>query len=187
MVTCITPSSSVILPRVADEPDRRKFLKLATCGVGAGVGLAVGVPTLSMVVDPHRRHTVTTPTEPIDLGDAARLGPSWQRMDVIAPFVRDAWVSAQDVVLGTAWVRKRDKIEALSGVCPHLGCAVGWQAERKTFLCPCHDSVFGENGERQGSGPAQRGLDPLPIIVEHGRLRLTWVRYKLDTDAREPV
>jgi menaquinol-cytochrome c reductase iron-sulfur subunit len=171
---------------MADDPDRRKFLKLATCGLGAGVGVAVGLPTLSLLVDPTQRRTVVTPTEPIELGDPARLGADWQRMEIVAPVTRDAWVAEQNVVLGAAWVRKRDKIEALSAVCPHLGCAVGWQPEKKSFLCACHNSVFGENGEK-GSGPAERSLDPLPIEVKDGRLRLTWVRYKLDTSAREPV
>jgi Rieske Fe-S protein len=171
---------------MADDPDRRKFLKLATCGLGAGVGAAVSLPTLSMLVDPARRQTVTTPREPIELGDPARIGADWQRMEIIAPVTRDAWVAEQNVVLGAAWVRKRDKIEALSAVCPHLGCAVGWQPEKKSFLCACHNSVFGENGDK-GSGPAERGLDPLPIEVKDGRLRLTWLRYKLDIAAREPA
>jgi menaquinol-cytochrome c reductase iron-sulfur subunit len=182
------PQVSVTVARgMADESGRRKFLKLATCGLGASVGAAVGLPTLSFLIDPGDVTTVTSPREPLDLGDASRLGAGWQRMDVVAPVVRDAWVSSQNVVLGTAWVRKRDKLEALSGVCPHLGCAVGWQPATKTFLCPCHNSEFGEDGRRQGEGPAQRDLDPLPIAVENGRLRLTWVRYKLDTSAREPV
>lgn len=172
---------------MADDPDRRKFLKLATCGLGAGVGLVAGVPTLSMLVDPGRRHTVTAPTEPLDIGDPGRVGEQWQRMDVIAPIVRDAWVSAQNVVLGAAFVRKAGgKIEALSAACPHLGCAVDWQQEKGTFLCACHDSVFASNGDK-GAGPAKRGLDPLPIEVKDGRLRLTWVRYKLDVPTREPV
>jgi Rieske Fe-S protein len=171
---------------MADGPDRRRFLKLATCGLGAGIGAAVGLPALSLVVQPAGRETVTSPTEPIDLGDPGRLGADWRRMDVIAPVVRDGWVSAQNVVLGAAFLRKRDTIEAVSAVCPHLGCAVGWQSDKKHFLCACHDSVFGENGDK-GSGPAARGLDPLPVAVKDGRLQLTWVRYKLDTKNREPA
>ena len=65
-------------------------------------------------------------------------------------------------------------------------CTVGWQAENKSFLCPCHDTRFAESGELQ-SGPAERGLDPLPIEVRDGRLQLTWIRYKLDIKGREPV
>ena len=100
--------------------------------------------------------------------------------------IRDAWVSEQNVVLGAAWLRKRDKLEAVSAVCPHLGCTVGYLPDKKNFLCACHDSVFADTGEAT-SGPAKRGLDPLPIAVVDGRLRLTWVRYKLDVKSREPT
>ena len=168
-------------------PDRRKFLKLATCGVGGAVGLAVVVPALSLVVHPAGIQTVTTPKDPIDVGAESGLAPDWRKVDVIAPEVRDAWTTARNVVLGAAWVRKAgDKVEALSAVCPHLGCPVGYDAAKKNFLCPCHDSHFGPNGER-GDGPAKRGLDPWPIEVKDGRLRLTWVQYKLDTKERTPA
>ncbi len=170
-----------------DPPDRRTFLKFATCGIGGAVGLAVGVPTLSMLVHPARSQTVTTPKDPIDVGDLGMLGSEWRKVDVIAPEIRDAWTTKQNVVLGAAWVRKAgDKPEALSAVCPHLGCPVGWEADKKQFLCPCHNSHFKDNGD-VGDGPAKRGLDPLPIEVKGGRLRLTWVAYKLDTKKREPA
>ena len=171
---------------MGDQPDRRKFLTLATCGIGGAVGIVVAVPTLSLILDPAGKHTVTTPKEPLDVGDAASLGPQWRKRDVVAPEIHDAWVTARDVVLGAAWVRKSQngKLEALSAVCPHLGCPVSWDGA--SFLCPCHNSRFGPNGE-VGTGPAKRDLDPLPIEVVDGRLRLTWVQYKLDTKTREPV
>jgi menaquinol-cytochrome c reductase iron-sulfur subunit len=170
-------------------PDRRKFLKLATCGVGGAVGLAVTIPALSLVIDPARRQTVTTPRDPIDVGDVGMLGNEWRKIDVIAPEVRDAWVTAKNVVLGAAWVRKpkaTGMLEALSGTCPHLGCPVGWEPAKQQFLCPCHNSYFKADGAI-GEGPAKRGLDPLPIEVKEGRLRLTWINYKLDTKKREPA
>ncbi|HUS33327.1 MAG TPA: ubiquinol-cytochrome c reductase iron-sulfur subunit [Kofleriaceae bacterium] len=172
-----------------DDPDRRKFLKLATCGLGGIVGIAATAPAVSLVLAPTSRQTVTTPTDPIDLGDAtiAKGWSDWRKVDVIAPEVRDGWTTARNIVLGAAYIRATstpDQFEALSGVCPHLGCAVGW--EGKSFLCPCHDSKFAADGAKQ-TGPSLRGLDPLPIKVENGRLRLTWVRYKLDTASREPA
>lgn len=173
-------------------------MKLAACGVGGAVSVALVGPAVSLVVDPARRQTVTTPRDPIDIGDVGMLGPQWRKLDVIASEVRDAWVTARNVVLGAAWVRRvgppnasggaggSGTIEAVSAVCPHLGCAVGWEADKKTFLCACHNSHFNANGERL-DGPAKRGLDPLPIEVKDGRLRLTWVSYKLDTISREPA
>jgi menaquinol-cytochrome c reductase iron-sulfur subunit len=173
------------------DPDRRGFLKIATCAVGGGLGVVVAAPVIRLVTAPVTTTTVTTPKDPIDVGavDRVVVGAPWTKLSVIAPVVSDAWTTARDVVLGAAWVRRPDaqKIEALSAVCPHLGCAVGWDDGAKSFLCPCHNSRWTENGDLAGGGPAKRPLDPLPIEVKDGRLRLTWVAYKLDSDTREPA
>jgi Rieske Fe-S protein len=175
---------------MAEDPDRRRFLKAATCAIGGGVGLVIVAPALRLVAAPADMQTVTSATAPIDIGAADRLvaGAPWSKVDVVAPVVQDAWTSSHDVVLGAAWLRKSGAgaIQALSATCPHLGCAVGWDG--KQFLCPCHNSRWSDGGQLvAGSGPAKRDLDPLPIAVEEGRLRLTWVRYKLDRPDREPA
>jgi menaquinol-cytochrome c reductase iron-sulfur subunit len=172
---------------MADE-DRRKFLKVATCAIGGGVGLVVVAPVLTLLADPASKVTVTTPTAPLDLGlvEQFRVGAEPRKVDIVAPIVKDAWTAARNVVLGAAWVHRTapDKIVALSAVCPHLGCAVGWDAGAGNFLCPCHDSRFSPAGDKL-TGPSERGLDELPIKVVEGRLQLTWVRYKPGQAARE--
>ena len=164
------------------DPDRRKFLQIATCGMGAGLGLAILVPTTRLVLAPAGDKTVSVPTEPIDIGaaDAFRTGADPKRVDLVASVVKDAWSAAHDVVIGSAWVRRTSdqQLDAFSAVCPHLGCAVGWDAAQKNFLCPCHDSRFEVGGKRM-TGPAERGLDSLPLEIKDGRVRLTWVRYKM--------
>jgi len=52
---------------------------------------------------------------------------------------------------------KEGKITKLSPICPHLGCTVGWNDEEKTWLCPCHISIFSKEGKRI-SGPAETDL-----------------------------
>jgi len=174
---------------MADE-DRRRFLKVATCAIGGGVGLAVAGPVLTLLADPAGKTTVTTPTTPLDLGPAEqfRAGAEPHRVDVVAPIIKDGWTAARDVVLGAAWVRRTapDKLVALSAVCPHLGCAIGWDAIAGNFLCPCHDSRFSVAGDRL-NGPSERGMDELPLEVQDGRLQLTWVRYKIGQSRREPA
>lgn len=172
---------------MADE-DRRKFLKVATCAIGGGIGAALTVPTLALWVDPATRETVTGPTAPIDVGSAEefRVGAPPRRVELIAPIIRNGWTAARNVVLGAAWVQRSsaDAVVALSAVCPHLGCAVGWDSAAKNFLCPCHESRFGVDGTKL-TGPSERGLDTLPVAVVDGRLQLTWVRYKLGQSVRE--
>jgi menaquinol-cytochrome c reductase iron-sulfur subunit len=174
---------------MADE-DRRKFLKVATCAIGGGVGLAIAAPVLTLLADPAGKITVTSPTTPLDLGLAEqfREGAEPRKVDIVAPIIKDAWTASQNVVLGAAWIRRTapDKIVALSAVCPHLGCAIGWDAAARNFLCPCHDSRFSAAGDKL-TGPSERGMDELPLDVKDGRLQLTWVRYKVGQSKREPA
>jgi Rieske Fe-S protein len=177
---------------MADDSDRRTFLKVATCAVGGGIGLVVAAPVVRLVAAPAFETTVKTPTEPIDVCalDRLKVGASWQRLAVIAPVVTDAWTTAQDVTVGAAWVRRPadQTVESLSATCPHLGCAVGWNDGDKSFLCPCHNSRWNESGQLvPGSGPAKRALDPLAVEVKDGRLRLAWAVYKLDIPDLEKV
>ena len=42
--------------------------------------------------------------------------------------------------------------------CPHLGCALKWNKEERSWDCPCHGSRFDEKG-RLLNGPATEGLN----------------------------
>ena len=96
--------------------------------------------------------------------------------------------STANVVLGAAWLRrgKDGQIAALSSVCPHKGCAIGFAEGAQRFECPCHSATFDLDGNRL-SGPAERGLDPLPVIIERGRVKVTWVRYQNGGADRKPA
>ena len=70
-----------------------------------------------------------------------------------------------------------------SSICPHLGCKFEWHSEVKRFICPCHNSQFNVEGEKL-SGPAPRGLDPLPFREKDGKAEVTWIQYKSQTPDR---
>jgi Rieske Fe-S protein len=53
-------------------------------------------------------------------------------------------------------------IHAFSAVCPHLGCYVHWNADEKSFDCPCHGSRFSCEG-KVINGPALTDLTPLSM------------------------
>jgi len=79
----------------------------------------------------------------------------------------------------------------LSGVCPHLGCAVSWQAgDAPGWLCPCHASTFGEDGALVPGreNPSPRGLDPLPWrLAAGGGVEVQWIRFAIGTPERKAI
>lgn len=61
-------------------------------------------------------------------------------------------------------------LQAISLVCPHLGCRV--KPDEDGFACPCHGSHFTEDGSLQ-RGPAAGSLRSLPLEqTPEGRLIL---------------
>ena len=61
---------------------------------------------------------------------------------------------------------------ALSSVCPHLGCAVHWEAQNNRFFCPCHNGAFDPTGKATEGPPAaaNQSLKAFPLKVEKGLL-----------------
>jgi Rieske Fe-S protein len=174
-----------------DEPgeaSRRRFLKIATGCLGGGLGAALLIPAGRLALGVAGTKTVTSASEPIDALAAEQVGTTPIAVTLRASSVRDAWATTRDVPLGVAFVRKdaRGAIRALSGVCPHLGCTIGFDPAQGKYVCPCHDSLFALEGDRL-TGPSKRGLDELPVAVEGGRVKIQWVRYQLGTAKKEPV
>jgi rieske iron-sulfur protein len=65
-----------------------------------------------------------------------------------------------------------DGIVAYAATCSHAQCPVnGWNAEKKTFRCQCHNSEYDprEDG-KVVFGPAPRPLPALPLKIENGQL-----------------
>ncbi|MGO9311146.1 MAG: ubiquinol-cytochrome c reductase iron-sulfur subunit [Syntrophobacteraceae bacterium] len=67
-------------------------------------------------------------------------------------------------------IRDQNLIRVVSGVCTHIGCTIRWAEERNRWECPCHGSIFNENGSII-AGPAPK---PLPwygvSVAADGRL-----------------
>jgi menaquinol-cytochrome c reductase iron-sulfur subunit len=170
--------------------DRRSFLKGATLALGGAVGVVLAVPLVRYLFFPVGRKVVSSAVEPVDVIAESALvagGPPVQ-VALMAAKQRDAWGVRDKVGVGSAWLSKdkAGRVTALSSVCPHLGCAIGYDERDKVFRCPCHKSAFGRDGARQ-AGPARRGLDPLPVAVAGGRVKVTFLRFRPDVPEREPV
>ncbi|MCB9484220.1 MAG: FAD-dependent oxidoreductase [Dehalococcoidia bacterium] len=53
-------------------------------------------------------------------------------------------------------------LHAVSAICTHLGCVVGWNAEMRTWDCPCHGSSFSREGDVL-HGPAVHNLSHIDL------------------------
>ncbi len=168
--------------------NRRSVLAWLSAALGAALGVALAAPAAALLTFPARRGVVAGGDEPIDVGSLDALPDGVPvRMAVRASRLRDAWAAARDVTLGAAWLRRDgERVRAWSTVCPHAGCAVDWNGAAARFECPCHDSAFAADGAR-AAGPAPRGLDPLDVTVEAGRVRVAWRRYRQGVPDREPT
>ena len=101
----------------------------------------------------------------------------WQNLDVAGKYVKGYaggidTRALRDVALGQGRLVEvngkklavyRDEtgaVTALSPVCTHLKCLVGWNEAEHTWDCPCHGSRFGIDGQVI-EGPALAPLEPI--------------------------
>lgn len=54
------------------------------------------------------------------------------------------------------------QLQLFDATCPHLGCVVQWNADEKSFDCPCHGSRFTKEGIVI-NGPADENLERIKI------------------------
>lgn len=61
-----------------------------------------------------------------------------------------------------AYCDEQGNIHALSPVCTHAACIVGWNSEEKSWDCPCHGARYDIDGQVL-TGPATRSLSPISL------------------------
>jgi Rieske Fe-S protein len=55
-----------------------------------------------------------------------------------------------------------NELHVFNAACTHLGCVVQWNADEKTFDCPCHGSRFTTEG-KVINGPATKELEKIDV------------------------
>jgi len=153
---------------------RRGFFRTAIAVLGGVASLVLAIPLVGSLIGPsfHRRKAQWSRTVPIDslpLGKPLSVS--------FADKVEDAYIRTlehRDV-----WaIRHSDtSVTVYSPICTHLGCRYDWEAQANVFVCPCHGSVFAEDGKVLG-GPAPRPLDTLPWKIRDGYLYVEWDRFQ---------
>ena len=144
---------------------RRSFLKVAIHALSALVAVVLGVPALAYLLDARHRAAAQG-----DFRSAARLDElplNTPHQVVLRDVRRDAWTLHPNDVIGRVWLirRDRDRVEAFTTICPHLGCSVNFEDKAQHFVCPCHGGTFDRDGRRVDTpgqiNPAPRGMDRL--------------------------
>lgn len=142
-------------PGAADDRTRRTVLTAGVALLGAvvagGASLFRRSATPAVASPPHTGLPLAQVTD-IPVGGAKQV---------------------QDPTSGrTDWVLQLQagRFTAYDATCPHQGCPVGFVSAADGFACPCHGSRFDAGGRRL-SGPAPRGLTPIPVTVSGGEVR----------------
>ena len=165
------------------EVSRRGFVGWAV-GIGAGfLGLAAGIPLVGYAT------AQVAPAKPGDFVAVAAVAsiPVGEPFGIsFAQPTQDAYIYA--VLPHSVYALKKSDTEVVvfSPVCPHLGCQVFFDRQKKEYVCPCHGSLFAVDGART-AGPSPRGLDTLPSKIENGQLMVQWVQYKPGVPEKTPV
>jgi quinol---cytochrome c reductase iron-sulfur subunit, bacillus type len=148
---------------------RRTFFVSVINALGAMIAGAVALPSAAyLLLKPKNSEG----GDWVEVGDIAQL-PIGKPSEFVYKRKRtDGWRKVTDKA--SAWiVRTEDnKVTAFSPACTHLGCAYHWEEPVKTFVCPCHTSLFGMDGKVVG-GPAPRPLDRFVTKVEGGKILIS--------------
>jgi menaquinol-cytochrome c reductase iron-sulfur subunit len=134
-----------------------------------------------VLIDPLRRKGASGQFLRVAPLDAVPDDGRPRQFPVVVERRDDAWNRYRDVPVGAVWLRRTaggDTVEAFNVICPHLGCSIGYAADRNEFACPCHTSAFALDGQTL-SGPSPRGMDTLECrIDEQNGRREVWVKFE---------
>jgi Rieske Fe-S protein len=93
----------------------------------------------------------------------------------------DAWNRVANQPVGAVFLRRvgADEVRAIHVVCPHAGCFVTFDAEKRGFFCPCHNASFDIEGRRTDAvSSSPRDLDTLEVDPERLKQGEVWVKFQ---------
>ena len=166
----------------AVDGSRRSFLGVLLGLASATIGALLGIPVVRYLLYPLTSgSTASAWTAAGSLSEVTGSPVPVSR--TLHLKVLDGWrqtESSPTVYL----IGKGDTVQALSAICPHLGCIVPWDASRNAFVCPCHGGVFGPDGAYR-SGPPRRGMDTLQTKVTNGNVMVKYQTFRPDVPNKQ--
>jgi menaquinol-cytochrome c reductase iron-sulfur subunit len=164
---------------------RRSFLG-ALLGLGSlFVGTLLSVPLFRFALFPLLRRTTELKNSPVgELNEFSSLTEPIMRTIQIEQV--DGWRKAVSEKAVYITKDSQGQLCVLTSVCPHLGCTVPWNREKRQFVCPCHGATFSPDGSRV-SGPSLRGMDALETSVSDGRLQVRFQYFRQLVSDKEVI
>lgn len=155
---------------------RRSFLA-GLLGLGSAfVSVLLSVPLIRFAIFPLIRRTTELKGSPVGaLSDFSRLTDPVMRIIQIEQV--DGWRKAVSEKAIYVTKDSQGQLTVLSSICPHLGCTVPWNNDKKEFICPCHRAIYAADGSRI-SGPSLRGMDTLETLVQDGQLMVRFQYFR---------
>jgi menaquinol-cytochrome c reductase iron-sulfur subunit len=165
--------------------NRRSFLA-ALLGVGSVfITALLSVPLVRFALFPLIRRTTELKGSPLGgVGEFESANEPLMRTIQIEQV--DGWRKA--ISEKAVYITKdgQGRLVVLSSICPHLGCTVPWNKEKKQFICPCHGGTFAADGSRV-NGPSLRGMDTLNTSVENGQLLVQFQYFRQLVSDKEVI
>jgi menaquinol-cytochrome c reductase iron-sulfur subunit len=164
---------------------RRSFLGVLL-GLGSFfVGALLAVPLIRFALFPLLRRTTELKESPLGaITDFSSLTEPVMRTIQIEQV--DGWRKAVSEKAVYVTKDSQGQLQVLTSICPHLGCTVPWNKEKKQFVCPCHGATFSVDGTRV-SGPSLRGMDTLQTSIENGQLRVRFQYFRQLVSDKEVI
>jgi len=129
---------------------------------GSGVYFSVGAMFKSL--EPPKKARLDAATfidaESLPLNEVSFF--TWQKKPIFV-FKKDASLpldAKRDVKIGAYYYT------IMIGICTHLGCVPKYEALAKTFVCPCHNGHFDNNGNPL-KGPVSKPLVIPPFTIQN--------------------
>jgi menaquinol-cytochrome c reductase iron-sulfur subunit len=179
--TDLQPANTKYLP----FEGRRSFLA-ALLGVGSVfIAALLSVPLIRFALFPLLRRTTELKGSPV--GELSEFTSSTEPvMRTIQIEQVDGWRKAVSEKAVYVTKDSQGQLRVLTSICPHLGCTVPWNKEKKQFVCPCHGATFAADGSRV-SGPSLRGMDTLETSVQNGQLAVRFQYFRQLVSDKEVI
>ncbi|MFD0711177.1 ubiquinol-cytochrome c reductase iron-sulfur subunit [Paenibacillus sp. GCM10027626] len=143
---------------------RRQFLSYTLGGAGAFMAAGMTLPMIRFAVDPILKKKETGSL--IKVVEESKITNEPQEFKFNIHQIDGWYVSDPELA---AWITKDEKGEifALSPVCKHLGCTIGWNTNNNNqYVCPCHDAHYTKEGKNLTVAP--KPLDEYEVQLKDG-------------------